>query len=94
MSPASRDFARIKQLEYGEERSMRGILVLSSVLALVTIIPLTEAPAHTSAGRGAVNGAIIGAAIGGRRGAAVGATAGAIAGSCHHHNRHWHSHYH
>lgn len=68
---------------------MHRIPVLLFFLALATIVPLADALAQSSPGRGAVGGAIIGGAIGGRRGAAVGAIAGAAAGS----RRHWHSHY-
>lgn len=52
---------------------MHRILSLFFFLALATTIPLADALAQSSAGRGAVGGAIIGGAIGGRRGAAVGA---------------------
>jgi hypothetical protein len=69
---------------------MKRGLPLLFVLALATAIPLADALAQSSPGRGAVGGAIIGGAVGGRRGAAIGATAGAIAGS---HGRHWHSPY-
>jgi uncharacterized protein YcfJ len=68
---------------------MHRILPSLFFLALATTIPLTDALAQSSPGRGAVGGAIIGGAIGGRRGAAVGAIAGAAAGS----RRHRHSHY-
>jgi Glycine zipper len=68
---------------------MHRILVLSFFLALATIIPLADALAQSSPGRGAVGGAIIGGAIGGRRGAAVGAIAGAASGS----RRRWHNQY-
>jgi hypothetical protein len=69
---------------------MRRILTSLCLLALVTLIPLADALAQSSAGRGAVSGAIIGGAVGGRRGAAVGAATGAVVGS---HRRHWHGHY-
>jgi uncharacterized protein YcfJ len=66
--------------------------ILSSLflLALVTAMPLTDALAQSSAGRGAVSGAIIGGAVGGRRGAAIGAATGAVVGS---HRRHSRGHY-
>jgi uncharacterized protein YcfJ len=66
--------------------------ILSSLflLALVTTMPLTDALAQSSAGRGAVSGAIIGGAVGGRRGAAIGAATGAVVGS---HRRHSRGHY-
>jgi hypothetical protein len=69
---------------------MKRGLPLLFVLALAATIPLADALAQRSPGRGAVGGAIIGGAVGGRRGAVIGATAGAIAGS---HGRHWHSPY-
>jgi hypothetical protein len=53
-------------------------------------MPLADALAHSSAGRGALSGAIVGGAVGGRRGAAIGAATGAVVGS---HRRHWHGHY-
>jgi hypothetical protein len=56
---------------------MHRILSLLFFLMLATTIPLADALAQSSPGRGAVGGAIIGGAIGGRRGAAVGAIAGA-----------------
>jgi hypothetical protein len=68
---------------------MHRSLPLLFVLALATAIPLTDALAQSSPGRGAVGGAIIGGAVGGRRGAAIGAVAGAAAGS----RRHRHNPY-
>jgi hypothetical protein len=65
-------------------------LPLLFILTLATTIPLADALAQSSPGRGAVGGAIIGGAVGGRRGAAIGAAAGAVAGS---HRRHWHNSY-
>ena len=56
---------------------MHRTLPLLFFLVLATTIPLADALAQSSAGRGAVGGAIIGGAVGGRRGAAVGAIAGA-----------------
>jgi uncharacterized protein YcfJ len=67
-------------------RRILSVLFLMGVMAM----PLTDAFAQSSAGRGAVSGAVIGGAIGGRRGAAIGAATGAVVGS---HRRHWHGHY-
>ncbi len=58
------------------------------VLLLGLAMPVTDAIAQSSAGRGAVGGAIIGGAVGGRRGAAIGAATGAVVGA--HRNRHSH----
>jgi hypothetical protein len=69
---------------------MHRSLSLLFVLALAATIPLADALAQSSPGRGAVGGALIGGAVGGRRGAAIGAVAGAVAGS---HRRHWHNPY-
>lgn len=66
---------------------MGRILSFLFLLALVTAVPLTDALAQSSTGRGAVSGAIIGGAVGGRRGAAIGAASGAIVGSHRHHSR-------
>jgi len=71
---------------------MKRCLILLLLLGLATLVPLAEAFAQSSAGRGAVSGAIIGGAVGGRRGAAIGATAGAIAGANRSH-RNWHNYY-
>lgn len=57
------------------------------LLALMMAVPLTDALAQSSTGRGAVSGAIIGGAVGGRRGAAIGAATGAVVGSHRHHSR-------
>lgn len=69
---------------------MGRILSFLFLLTLVTAVPLTDALAQSSAGRGAVGGAIIGGAVGGRRGAAIGAATGAVVGS---HRRHVRNHY-
>lgn len=69
---------------------MGRILNFLFLLALMTVVPLTDALAQSSAGRGAVSGAIIGGAVGGRRGAAIGAASGAVVGG---HRRHARSHY-
>lgn len=61
------------------------------LLGLSLTMPLSDALAQSSTGRGAVSGAIIGGAVGGRRGAAIGAATGAVAGS--RHQRHWRGHY-
>jgi len=68
---------------------MRRILGLFFLLG-VTAMPLADAVAQSSAGRGALSGAIIGGAVGGGRGAAIGAATGAVVGS---HRRHWRGHY-
>jgi hypothetical protein len=61
------------------------------LLTLGLAMPLTDAMAQSTAGRGAVGGAIIGGAVGGRRGAAVGAATGAVVGA--RRDRHWRGHY-
>jgi len=66
---------------------MSRIIGFLFLLALMIVVPLTDALAQSSTARGAVSGAIIGGAIGGRRGAAIGATSGAIVGSHRHHAR-------
>ena len=69
---------------------MRRISNLLFLLALMALLPITDALAQSSAGRSAVSGAIIGGAVGGRRGASVGAVTGAVVGG---NRRHWHNHY-
>lgn len=70
---------------------MRRLFASLFLLALASVMPLSDAVAQTHAGRGAVGGAIIGGAIGGGRGAAIGAATGAVVGS--HHRRRSHAHY-
>ncbi|RTL50193.1 MAG: glycine zipper 2TM domain-containing protein [Bradyrhizobiaceae bacterium] len=64
---------------------MRWVAILIVLLGLAAVMPLTDAMAQSSAGRGAViggaSGAIIGGAIGGGRGAAIGAAVGAGTGA-------------
>jgi hypothetical protein len=66
-------------------------LALFVFLALGITVPVADAMAQSSAGRGAVGGAIIGGAVGGRRGAAVGAATGAVVGV--RRDQHWRGHY-
>jgi hypothetical protein len=68
------------------------IPTLSVFVLLGFTLPISDAIAQSSAGRGAIGGAIIGGAVGGRRGAAVGAVAGAVAGSRHARGRYYWRH--
>jgi hypothetical protein len=67
-------------------RQCLSVLLLLGLMAM----PLTDALAQSSAGRGAVSGAVIGGAVGGRRGAAIGVATGAVVGG---HRRRWRGHY-